>query len=171
MLTSTMPPLLAASCVLALAAGLHVPDAEAAAQRSRYTRPSGICEAPLPVYDAHLRKAPLRVDNVGNLPVFVNCAMPSDPVGDVGEAWVEIHFASTAAASATVNCTVVTGSADLPVYDVRSRSIAPGSRTWFTWSGLDKQSADGLFAFMCSLAPGVQMTKVYASEEDSAGGI
>src|SRR5690606_35161150 len=116
----TMPPVRAAACVLGLLAGLQATDAGAADQRARYTRPAGICEAPLPVYDAYLRKSPLMVANVGNQNVFVNCAMPSDPVGDVGDAWIEIHVASTAAASASISCTVVTGTADTPVYDVQS---------------------------------------------------
>ena len=166
-----MPPLLAAACALGLAAALQAPSAEAHDQRTRYFRPTGICEAPLPVFDAYLRKSPQMVANVGNQTVFVNCAMPSDPAGDVGEAWLEIHVASTAPASAPIQCTLVTGTADAPIYDVRSRTVSPNSNTWFTWSALDKGAEDGLFAFMCSLAPGVQLTKIYVREDDSAGGI
>ena len=165
------PPLLAATCALGLLAGLHAPKAGAHDERSRNFRPTGICEAPLPVFDAYLRKSPQMVANVGNQNVFVNCAMPSDPAGDRGRAWIEIHVASTAAASASVQCTLVSGTADAPLYDVRSRQVLPGSNTWFTWSAHDKGAADGLFAFMCSLPPGVQITKVFVSEEDSAGGI
>lgn len=167
----TIPPVLAAACVLGLAAGLQATEAEAANQRARYTRPAGICEAPLPVYDAHLRKSPLMVANVGNQNVFVNCAMPSDPVGDLGGAWLEIHVASSAAANASITCTLVTGTADAPAYDVRTRSLAPASNTWFTWSSLNKGSPDGLFAFMCALPPGLQITSIYTRENDSAGGI
>ncbi|MGY1458539.1 MULTISPECIES: hypothetical protein [unclassified Luteimonas] len=171
MSNATMPPVLAAACVLGLVAGLQATDADAANQRARYTRPAGVCEAPLPVYDAYLRKSPLMVANVGNQNVFVNCAMPSDPVGDVGSAWIEIHVASSAPANASVTCTLVTGTADAPVQDIRSRSVGPNSNTWFTWSSLDKGSPDGLFAFMCSLPPGVQITHILATEADSAGGI
>lgn len=168
---STMPPVLAAACAFGLLAGLQATDADAANQRSRHYRPAGICEAPLPVYDAYLRKSPLMVANVGNQTVFVNCAMASDPAGDVGRAWIEIHMASSATANTSVTCTLVTGSADAPLYHTSTRSMAPGANTWATWSTLDKGSADGLFAFMCSLPPDVRITHAYAKEEDSAGGI
>lgn len=166
-----MPPVLAAACVLGLLAGLQPTDARAASQRARHIRPSGICEAPLPVYDAYLRKSPQAVTNTGDETVFVNCAMPADPVGDLGSAWVEVRIQSTVAANTSVTCTLVTGNADAPVYDAFSRPLAPYGNNWFTWAGLDKLSIDGLFAVMCALPPGVQLTGLYAKESDSAGGI
>lgn len=171
MWNSTRPSLAAAVCVLGLAAGLHVPGADAASTRGRYTRPSGICEAPLPIYDASLRKAPLAITNTGQQDIFINCALPSDPVADVDGGWMQIDFASTAAVSASVNCTMITGTADQPVYHSYSRSVSPGGTNWFTWTSIDKVSADGIYAFICSLPPGIQMTGTYLRETDSDNGL
>lgn len=170
---STTTPVLAVAgaCALGLLAGLYVPDAEAASSRSRYFRPSGICEAPLPVYDRYLRKAPMMVANTSNQQVFVSCAVPTDPVGDLGDAWLTIHVSSTAAVARQLTCTMITGTADGPVYDADTRSISPGSNTWFTWSSVNKRTAEGLVSMQCTLPPGVQLTSIYFSESDSAGGI
>jgi hypothetical protein len=173
MKTSTTTPVLAAASagVLGLLAGLYVPDADAHTQRARYFRPSGICEAPLPVYDNHLRKAPMKLANTGTAPVFVSCAVPTDPVGTRVGAWLEVHFRSVATASRSVSCTMVTGTADAPVATTATRTVAPGANTWFTWSSIDKGSAEGLLAVQCTLPPGVEMTQVYTRENNPGGGI
>jgi hypothetical protein len=161
----------ASACVLGLAAGLHAPAADAFNNRVRHFRPTGICEAPLPVFDAHLRKAPQRVANVGTDTVFVNCAVPTDPVGDIGGAWLEVHYLSSAAAPSQVTCTLVTGTADAPRYETLSRQLLPGTNSWFTWHAIDKGGADGLLAFQCALPSGVQLTRVVSKEVDAGGDI
>lgn len=170
--SKTAPALVAASaCVLGLVAGLHVPAAEAYNTRARYFRPSGICEAPLPVYDMHLRKAPMRVDNIGNEAIFINCAVPTDPVGDIGAAWFEVHFRSSTTAARRVDCTLVTGTADAPVFDTKTVTLLPNANSWLTWHAIDKGGADGLLAIQCVLPPGIQLTHLYAREYDAGQGI
>jgi hypothetical protein len=161
----------ASTCVLGLAAGLHAPEADAYNTRTRQFRPTGLCEAPLPVFDVHLRKAPQRVDNIGTETIFVNCAVPTDPVGDIGSAWLEVHYFASAAATGQVSCTLVTGTADAPVYHALSRRVSPDSNSWFTWHAIDKGGPEGLLAVQCVLPPGVQLTRLVSKETDAGGDI
>ena len=97
-----------AAIALALIAGLHVPKAHATANMVVYQQPAvGNCEAPLPAYDAHLRKRPGGILNEGTTSIYVACGMVSDPLADIDGVWVT--FTNRGSVEQTVKCTLVTG--------------------------------------------------------------
>lgn len=93
---------------LAIIAALPVPKAQAAVNMVVYQQPAvGNCEAPLPVYDAHLRKRPGGILNEGTTPIYVACGMASDPLADIDGVWVT--FTNRGSVEQAVKCTLVTG--------------------------------------------------------------
>lgn len=71
---------------------------------------AGMCQGALPAFDTQIRKRPLAIRNEGTQPAFVSCSLPATN-GQMHSS-VEIIFANSNAAPASVNCTVVTGRAN-----------------------------------------------------------
>lgn len=94
--------------MLLLVASWHSPNAQAAVNTVVYEQPAvGNCEAPLPVYDAHLRKRPGGILNEGTTSIYVTCGMVDDPLADIIGVWVT--FTNRKSVRQTVKCTLVTG--------------------------------------------------------------
>lgn len=155
------------SLVLLLPAG-----AEAAGVRHHYYSATSVCEAPLPVYDATLRKRPLGISNEGTTPIFISCSLPTDFVGDRDTNTVQIHFASMGAAG-FVTCTLVAGTRNYGaiVGVAASTSVGANGTSFVSWNQVDKRDTYGTLNFSCNLPRDIEMNLLIAGEQDTGGGL
>lgn len=159
-----------AAIAVALSAALH--SGEAAADR--YTRnhhvaPTGYCDAPLPVFDQHLRKSPRRITNEGAISIHVSCSIPVDGYADRDGNNLWADFSSTLGETIYVSCTAVVGSGATGdyTYHVTRAPVSGGGRGWVHWQGLDKgPDSDAVISFNCQLPPGISMTEITLVQYD-----
>ena len=118
------------------------------------------CEAPLPVYDSQLRKRPRGIINESSTSIFISCGMPADVFGDVWR--VDLEFTNRSSSSATVSCTLVTGSPSGFLTSYHKQLFLPGSggTTWMMFDKLidnNDQYFDDQQAVSCLLPPQVEI--------------
>lgn len=165
-----MHPRLFDSSILctAVIAGLMAVSAtaQAATVRSQFYASTAVCEAPLPIYDATLRKRPLGIANEGTSVIFISCSMPGDYVGNVESATVQINFTGLESGG-TVSCTLVGGSRFGMVYRTGSVAVAMGANNQLAWDDVDKGTTWGSYNFSCNVPPGVEMNNLMVIQRDS----
>lgn len=166
----SIPRALACAGLCIVATAILTPgEALAAVTRTVNVSSTGVCDAPLPVYNDHLRRRPVAVQNESSEPVFVSCTLPTDTLGARSTGSVRVSFKSTAGA-ATVNCTMVSGTRGAQVmYVPKGQALAAGSRATLEWTAIDKWSSSGTYSFSCTLPPGVAMETISHTQTDSAG--
>ena len=96
------------TAILGVALAMGAPGS-ASAEITRQNA-SGMCQGALPAFDTQIRKRPLGIRNEGTQRAFVSCSLPATQGQE--HTLVEILFENSNAASASVNCTVVTGRAN-----------------------------------------------------------
>lgn len=154
-------------CSIALAAILAAsPTVEAETVRSHFYAATSVCEAPLPVYDATLRKRPLGISNEGSTVIFISCSMPADYVGNVETATVQVNFTGLDSGG-TVNCTLIGGSRFGMVYRTGSITVATGADAQLVWDSVDKGTTWGSYNFSCNVPPGVEMNNLMVIQRDT----
>ena len=154
-------------CATALAAIMAIAaTARAETVRSHFYAATSVCEAPLPVYDATLRKRPLGISNEGSTVIYISCSMPGDYVGNVETATVQINFTGLDSGG-TVNCTLVGGSRFGMVYRTGSIAVATGANAQLVWDNVDKGTTWGSYNFSCNVPPGVEMNNLMVIQRDS----
>lgn len=167
--TTVPTALLAAATCACLSIALHSPDAAAATQRTINLSATSVCEAPLPVFNVHLRKRPVAVQNESDRPVFVSCTLPTDSAGQSTTGSVRVSFASFGEA-ATISCTMVSGTTDPQVFYVpQERALAADGRVVMDWNNVNKWSTSGTYSFSCNLPPGVAMETITYTQTDTSG--
>ncbi|MBJ6981724.1 hypothetical protein [Luteimonas sp. MC1572] len=170
MIPTCIPRTIAAASFFVLASAvLHSPHADAASMRTISVSATGVCDAPLPVYNVHLRRRPVALQNESDQSVFVSCTLPTDVMGDSNSGSVVVGFKSFAGA-ATVSCTMVSGTSGAQVFYVpRDQAIAANGRAGITWLQVNKWSNSGTYAFSCNLPAGVAMETITYTQTDSGG--
>jgi hypothetical protein len=89
---------------------------------------TGACQAALPVFDGHIRKRPLAVQNEGTAPAFVSCSF-LDPtlLGSTGVTNVFLYADNNTGAPVVLACTLVTGFSNYyPTYYPKSITMNSG---------------------------------------------
>ena len=156
-------------CLLALLAASAAPDAAAMPSRTRHISATAVCEAPLPIYDATLRKRPVAIANEGTSPIFISCALPTDHSGGVATSEVRVLFASRV--QRTVNCTIVAG-VDSDLYrEGRSVVVPAAGVASIQWNGIDKRGVAGAISLSCTLPPGTEVRTLSLHELDPLGAL
>jgi hypothetical protein len=155
-------------CVLAVAA-LHAPTV-LAAERTINVSATGICDAPLPVFNAELRRRPVAVQNESTRPVFVTCTLPTDREGQSATGKVRVGFRASGPA-ATISCTMVSGTDAVTYYVVEDVQIAGGGQASVFWEDIDKWSSSGTYSFSCNLPAGVAMDTISYTQTGIQGRI
>jgi len=167
--THVQRALAAAGTGLCLSMALHSPVADAATQRTINLSATSVCEAPLPVFNVHLRKRPVAVQNESDSPVFVTCTLPTDNAGHSNTGTVEVTFASFDGAVSTIGCTMVSGTRGAQVFYVPGEVLLPASgRVALVWENVNKWTS-GMYAFSCNLPPGVAMETITYTQTDTGG--
>lgn len=163
---SRRPPA-GAAIALALAAVLHVPEGRAATERVQRVSATAACEAPLPVFDATLRKRPIGIGNEGTTSIFVSCSLPADSAAPPGGATVSVRLAMRGGGPATtVNCQLVTGTPDNLSYTAGSAVVPAAGAAWLTWNNVHKGAASGTLNFSCNVPPMVDLGTILYRETD-----
>lgn len=157
-------PLAGGSLALALALAGWSPASDAATTRVHFVVPTAVCDAPLPQYDASLRKRPRAIANEGTSSIYITCSAATDPVAD--EVDVGLTFVSNGPA-ATVQCTAVSGTTNTAVYTVKSTDVIANGRDWISWPALTGTT----FALSCNLPPGIEMQEVMLRQRDAGGAL
>lgn len=150
-----------------LAAGLVASGAAHANFRAIYISAIAVCEAPLPIYDATLRKRPLGIVNEGTDAIFISCSMPGDFLATATAGRVELKFKSFTPATATVSCTLIAGqrfSGATHTYTGQT-TITGNGQGLVGFSAIDKGSALGHYNFSCNLPPGIEFSSLYRRED------
>ncbi|MGY1458538.1 MULTISPECIES: hypothetical protein [unclassified Luteimonas] len=161
--------LVAAGACVCLSMAVHSPAADAATQRTINLSATSVCEAPLPVFNVHLRKRPVAVQNESDRPVFVSCTLPTDSAGQSNTGSVRVSFA-TFGEAATISCTMVSGTRGAQVFYVpEERALAANGRVVMDWNDINKWSTSGTYAFSCNLPPGVVMETITYTQTDTGG--
>lgn len=156
------------SFAAALGIMLGLPGAATAATvRVHSYSATAVCEAPLPTYDATLRKRPLGIANEGLATIFISCSLPSDVVGDTATSTVFVYFQSMGSGG-TVSCNLVAGSRPYGTSSVGGTAvIAAGSAGYLQWSNVNKVSAYGSFNFSCNLPRNIEMNLITVMQQDA----
>lgn len=152
-------------CVLAVAASVPATDAGAMPSRTRHVSATAVCEAPLSVFDAPLRKRPVAIRNEGSSGIFISCAVPTDHAGDLATSEVRLLFASTV--QQALNCTIVAGVGANLYREVKSVVVPAGGVASIHWTGIDKRGGEGAIALSCALPPGVEARTLSLHEVDA----
>ncbi|HST44622.1 MAG TPA: hypothetical protein VLK29_05290 [Luteimonas sp.] len=142
------------------------PGAHAETVRSHFYSATSVCEAPLPIYDATLRKRPLGISNEGSDVIFISCSMPGDYVGNVETATVRITVTGLDAGG-SVNCTLVGGSRYGMVFRTGSVDVAMGANAELLWDDVDKSTTFGSYNFSCYVPPGVELNNLMVIQRDT----
>ena len=159
---------LSACLALATLAGLSpVPTARAAEYRDVSISPVMNCEAPLPVFNATLRKRPVAIANEGTTGIYVSCTLQSDSLAAATRGWISVGFASNRP-SARVECTLVAGDTITVDYHAGAVDVAAGGRARLYWDEVSRRNTGGSYAFSCVLPPGVEMSTITFSQFDNA---
>lgn len=157
---------LSACLALAALAGLSpASQAEAAEVRAVSISPVANCEAPLPVFNATLRKRPVAIANEGASRIFVSCTLMSDTMGqDKGS--ITVSFASNGP-SGRVDCTLVAGGTITQDYLAGSVDVPAGGRARLYWDQVSKRNPAGSYAFSCVLPPDLEMSTITFAQFDN----
>lgn len=106
--------------LLAASLGMAAPG-NALAETTRQNA-TGMCQGALPAFDTQIRKRPLAVRNEGTQGAFVSCSLAGID-GEVHRS-VEIVFTNSTAATAQINCTVVSGRTLGPAPQYYTRTVS-----------------------------------------------
>lgn len=155
-------PLAGASLALALAFAGWSPASDAANTRVQFIVPTAVCDAPLPQYDASLRKRPRAIANEGTSSIYITCSAATDTATD--ELDVNLTFVSNGPAAA-IDCTMVSGTNNNPVYTIKSTDVYANGRDWISFPSLTGTT----YALSCRLPPGVEMQELMLRERDAGG--
>lgn len=157
-------PVAGVSLALALALAGWSPASDAASTRVLFIVPTAVCDAPLPQYDASLRKRPRAIANEGTSSIYVSCSAWTDAQTD--ELDVNLTFVSNGPA-ASIDCTMVSGNTNSPVYTVKSTDVYANGRDWISFSSLTGST----YALSCRLPPGIEMQELMLRARDTAGNL
>ena len=164
----------AACCALVAAAALHQPAANAATVRRYDISSVAVCSAPLPVYDATLRRRPLGILNEGTKPVFVSCSLPVDGATDQVGSTMFIMMKNFGSTDATTNCTLNAGTR----YENKVGSVtasatlhADSYEDAVFFGGIDRMSSAGSINFSCVLPPNVELGTIEWDVNSSSNGL
>ena len=118
------------------------------------------CQGALPRLEIVFRKRPTGIANEGTSSAFLTCSMQADQNAE-GSIFATIAFRNRGAADATVNCTMVAGIVDSPVFYPKSIVVPAGAAftTLLSWTADDDNDGDPFdkqINFSCSIPPGVE---------------
>ncbi len=163
--TSRSAPLLAATLLFA---ATWSPPADAL--RVTAQAPS-VCQGALPAFETAIRKRPLAVQNEGDAPAFVTCALnnPGTSNGVTRISSAQVYVQNLGNASRPVSCTAVNSSAvaapAAAAYLTRTLQVPPSATTSTEFSfaagdfaGSPILLAGDTFGVSCNLPPGVGIT-------------
>lgn len=155
-----------------LAGTMTSTDAAAESSRSHAYTATAVCEAPLPVYDATLRKRTRGILNEGSAPIFISCSVPGDTVGDQATGTLAVYFHSFGSANATINCTLNAGSRLGGAGTVAgSTVVGAGGDANIVWSNVDKVTYYGAYNVSCSVPQDIEMGMIFVSENDTGNAL
>jgi hypothetical protein len=147
-------------------------DAAAEGSRAHAYTATAVCEAPLPIYDATLRKRTRGILNEGSSPIFISCSVPGDNVGDQTTGTLAVYFQSFGSANATVNCTLNAGSRLGGAGSVAgSTVVGPGGDGNIIWSSVDKVTYYGAYNVSCNVPGNIEMGMIWLSETDDGNAL
>lgn len=130
---------------------------------------TSVCEAPLPVYDATLRKRPLGITNEGTATIHISCSLPGDHRANTDDAWVYVYFTSTGPA-ATASCTMAAGNRYTGAfYETKSVAVGAGASTLIQFEDVNRGTAFGSLNFSCNLPPGIELNMLLGYQFDDQG--
>lgn len=151
-------PVAASLALAVLAAVSHAPGAAAAEIRAISVSPTAICEAPLPVFNATLRKRPVAIANEGTAGIYVSCTLMTDGIGEY-QGWISVSFRS-AGPAANVPCTLVAGGTITQDFIPGSVNVPAGATRRLEWGEAHKRDPSGSYAFSCLLPAGIEMSTI-----------
>ena len=164
-LPSPTIPLLAATLLFAAA---WAPPAEALRVTAQA---AAACQGALPAFETAIRKRPLAVQNEGDAPAFVTCALtnPGTSNGVTRIQSGQVYVQNLGSVTRSVSCTAVNSSASAApapaAYLTRTLQVPPSTTasTAFSFAAADFAGAPILlpgdtFGVSCSLPPGVGIT-------------
>lgn len=144
--------------------------ADAATFRANYYSATSVCEAPLPAYDATLRKRPLGITNEGPATIFISCSVPTDYIGDMDTNIIQVFFTSMGA-GATVTCNLVAGNRPYGSSSVAGSVAVPSGGSGFVnWSNVSKVTTWGSLNFSCNVPDDIEMNLVIVQQNDAGDG-
>jgi len=147
-------------------------DAAAATVRAHAYTATAVCEAPLPVYDATLRKRTRGILNEGSSPIFISCSVPGDTVGDQTTGTLAVYFQSFGSANATINCTLNAGSRLGGAGTIAgSTVVGAGGGNNIVWSNVDKVTYYGAYNVSCNVPGDIEMGMIFLSETDDGNAL
>jgi hypothetical protein len=121
----------------------------------------GICEAPLPVYDAQLRKRPTGIRNESGSPVFISCSIPAIYASSDRDLAMNIQ---SAGAAASVTCTLAAGNANTVSYRTATVDVGAGSYNYLYFSDIFLPSTLGSYNFSCKLPAHYELNFIWITE-------
>lgn len=166
---SQTPARLAGGAAFALL--LLAQHASAANHRYHNWSSTAVCEAPLPVYDATLRKRPLGIANEGAATIFISCSLPADYYADTDDGQVNIYFTSPSA-NTPVSCTMAAGNRISGVaYQTKSAVIPGGNSGLVSFTDVSRVSEFGSLNFSCNLPAALEMNLLISYQFDAGNAI
>lgn len=161
--------------ITCLAAGLLVlglapiQDAQAAqVYRNMAQNGGNVCTGALPTFEGALRKRPKAIANEGSSAAFVTCSMPSDATGPRPLS-VTPWFTNTTAASVSITCTLVEGSAsDGSYFSTNTKVFTAGLSDGIPIT-MNPTGTTRAMSISCALPPGVALTTYNVSGYEEVG--
>lgn len=140
-----------------LAAGLGMAAPGNALAEITRQNATGMCQGALPAFDTQIRKRPLAVRNEGTQGAFVSCSL-AGTAGEVHSS-VEIVFTNSSAATAQINCTVVSGRTlgPAPQYYTHTVSAPAGLVSGFVHYFDTAVDPANMINVSCQLPPGTSL--------------
>lgn len=164
------PILLLAAAAACIAATTSIAATRDVAFQSNAT---GVCQAPLPLYDAHLRKRPMAVQNEGTGVAFVTCSpvsMQNTPHTNGGHG---VFLVNNSAKAVEITCSGVYGGQNGVVAHAVAKTLslpAQGFNSiYFTVDDGFPANNHLPFNLSCMLPPGTGVTTLYTSFETDVG--